>query len=223
MHDEENAELSTYLHTLAPEEWEQPSLCEGWRVRDVVGHILYGNELNLLTLPAKLARYGFSSDRSGKALLDRPSGGPARATSSLGTSTSATRGRGTCKVFPARLTLLDRLAHHQDIRRALGHPRTVPEPRLLAVLEPTPKLGSVFGARKRCAGLALTATDVAWSWVRARRSPGPAKRSSWPCWAVATPSPTSPATVWRPSPLGFPDAAQAAQAGRRVASSTALS
>ena len=33
--------------------------------RDVVGHILYGNELKLWTLPWKLARFGFSSDRSG--------------------------------------------------------------------------------------------------------------------------------------------------------------
>ena len=41
-------------------------MCEWWRVRDVVRHILYGNELNLLTLPFTLARYGFSSDRSGK-------------------------------------------------------------------------------------------------------------------------------------------------------------
>jgi hypothetical protein len=59
MHDEENEEFSAFLHTLAPEDWERPSLCEGWRVRDVVGHILYGNELKLWTLPFRLARYGF--------------------------------------------------------------------------------------------------------------------------------------------------------------------
>ena len=68
LHDEENADLSAYLHTLAAEDWERPSLCEGWRVRDVVGHILDGNELQLRTLPVRLARYGFSSNRSGRAL-----------------------------------------------------------------------------------------------------------------------------------------------------------
>ena len=67
LHDEENAEFSAYLHTLDDAQWERPSLCEGWRVRDVVGHILYGNEMHLSTLPLRLARYGFSSDRSGKA------------------------------------------------------------------------------------------------------------------------------------------------------------
>ena len=67
LHDEENADFSALLHDLRAEEWERASLCEGWRVRDVVGHILYGNNQNLLTLPLRLARYGFSSDRSGKA------------------------------------------------------------------------------------------------------------------------------------------------------------
>ena len=65
LHDDENADFSAYLHSLEPDDWERPSLCAGWRVRDVVGHILYGNELALWTLPAKLARFGFSSDRSG--------------------------------------------------------------------------------------------------------------------------------------------------------------
>ena len=66
LHDEENIDFSAFLHTLAPEDWEKPSLCAGWRVRDVVGHILYGQELALWTLPWKLGRFGFSSDRSGR-------------------------------------------------------------------------------------------------------------------------------------------------------------
>jgi len=66
LHDEENVDLSALLHDLEPSEWEQPSLCDGWRVRDVVGHILDGTELNLWTLPFRLARFGFSSDRSGR-------------------------------------------------------------------------------------------------------------------------------------------------------------
>ncbi len=66
LHDRENEEFSALLHDLEPEEWEQPSLCDGWKVRDVVGHILYGNEVRLWTLPFRLARFGFSSDRSGR-------------------------------------------------------------------------------------------------------------------------------------------------------------
>jgi hypothetical protein len=41
LHDAENVEFGDYLATLTADEWEKPSLCTGWRVRDVVGHILY--------------------------------------------------------------------------------------------------------------------------------------------------------------------------------------
>ena len=54
LHDEENADFSSYLHTLTPDDWKKPSLCEGWRVRDVVGHVLDGNELAVAQLVAEL-------------------------------------------------------------------------------------------------------------------------------------------------------------------------
>ena len=163
LHDEEDADLSAYLHSLDEADWERPSLCEGWRVRDVVGHILYGNEQNLLTLPFRLAKHGFSSDRSGKAYsIARAEGrSPAELVAAFD---ARDPWAGTCKVFPPKLVLLDRLVHHQDIRRALGHERSIPEERVVAVLDATPRLGSVFGARRRTAGLRFDATDVGWSW-----------------------------------------------------------
>lgn len=163
LHDEENADFSAYLHSLGPSQWDQPSLCEGWRVRDVVGHILYGNELSLLTLPLRLARYGFSSDRSGKHYsIERAEGRtPAQL---LVDFDNRDAWAGTCKVFPPKLVLLDRLVHHQDIRRALGDQRTIPEERLRACLDAAPTLGSVFRAKKRSKGLRFEATDLDWSW-----------------------------------------------------------
>ena len=163
LHDEENADLSAYLHSLDDADWDRPSLCDGWRVRDVVGHLLYGNEQNLLTLPFRLAKFGFSSDRSGKAYsIARAEGrSPAELIAAFD---ARDPWAGTCKVFPPRLVLLDRLVHHQDIRRALGHEREIPEERVLAVLDATPTLGSVFGAKARTKGLRFEATDVDWSW-----------------------------------------------------------
>lgn len=163
LHDAENADFSAYLHTLSPEDWDKLSLCEGWMVRDVVGHILYGNEQNLLTLPFRLAKHGFSSDRSGKAYsIARAEGrSPAELVAAFD---ARDPWAGTCKVFPPKLVLLDRLVHHQDIRRALGHQRQIPEERVVAVLDATPTLGSVFGAKGRTKGLRFVATDVDWSW-----------------------------------------------------------
>jgi uncharacterized protein (TIGR03083 family) len=172
LHDEENLDFSAYLHTLTAEQWEQPSLCEGWMVRDVVGHILYGNELNLALLPWKLARFGFSSDRSGRHYSMQRAAGRTPA-SLLDDFDHRNPWGGTCRVFPPKLVLLDRLVHHQDIRRALGQPRHIPDERVVAVLETTPRLGSVFGAKARARGLSFRATDVEWSWGTGPEVTGP--------------------------------------------------
>jgi uncharacterized protein (TIGR03083 family) len=175
LHEDDDADMADYLAGLSEPEWDAPSLCEGWRVRDVVGHILDGNELRLSTLPFRLARFGFSSDRSGAHHSRLRAEGRTPA-SLLHDFLTRDRWAGTCRVFPPRLVLLDRLVHHQDVRRPLGHERTVPEERLLACLAAAPTLGSVFGAKKRTKGLRFEATDVDWSWGDgpAVRGPGEA-------------------------------------------------
>jgi uncharacterized protein (TIGR03083 family) len=163
LHDEENDDFSSFLHTLAPEDWEKPSLCDGWRVRDVIGHILYGQELKLWTLPWKLARFGFSSDRSGKHYSIRR--GEGRTPDELlHDFDNRNPWAGTSKVFPDRLNLMDRLVHHQDIRRALDRPREVPAERTAPLLPYLPNLGQVFRSKQRMRGLRFEATDVDWAY-----------------------------------------------------------
>lgn len=163
LHDEENTDFSAFLHTLAPEEWEHPTLCDGWRVRDVVGHILYGQELKLWTLPWKLGRFGFSSDRSGKHYSIARAEGRAPE-ELLHDFDHRNAWAGTSRVFPAHLNLMDRLVHHQDIRRALGRPREVPTERTSPLLPYLPKLGQVFRSKQRMRGLRFEATDTDWAW-----------------------------------------------------------
>ena len=163
LHDDENRDFSAFMHTLSPEDWEQPSLCAGWRVRDVVGHILYGQELKLWTLPWKLARFGFSSDRSGQHYsIERAEG--RRPDDLLYDFDHRDPWAGTSRVFPPYLNLMDRLVHHQDIRRALDRPRTVPTERTAPLLPRLPKLGQVFRSKGRMRGLRFTATDTEWTW-----------------------------------------------------------
>ncbi|MGI8661841.1 MAG: maleylpyruvate isomerase family mycothiol-dependent enzyme [Acidimicrobiales bacterium] len=163
LHDEENADLSALLHSLAPADWERPSLCDGWRVRDVVGHILYGNGLELWTLPWKLGRFGFNSDRSGKHYSIKRAEGLTSA-QLVADFDERNPWKGTSSVFPARLNLMDRLVHHQDIRRALERPRDVPIERTAPLLPYLPKLGQVFRSKQRMRGLRFEATDTEWSW-----------------------------------------------------------
>jgi uncharacterized protein (TIGR03083 family) len=176
LHDEENDDFSAFLHTLSPADWERPSLCEGWRVRDVVGHILYGQELKLWTLPWKLARFGFSSDRSGRHYsIQRAEGRPPEEL--LDAFDDRDPWAGTSRVFPPHMNLLDRLVHHQDIRRALERPRDVPIERTAPLLPFLPKLGTVFRSKQRMRGLRVETTDAGWTWgdVRAPLVRGPAE------------------------------------------------
>ena len=46
--------LAPYLATLTPEQWDAPTLCEGWRVRDVVAHLTYSWSNTVLGVPTWL-------------------------------------------------------------------------------------------------------------------------------------------------------------------------
>ena len=45
MIDDERAQLVELGESLTPEQWDAPSLCDAWRVRDVMGHLVGGAEI----------------------------------------------------------------------------------------------------------------------------------------------------------------------------------
>ncbi|GAA5123897.1 maleylpyruvate isomerase family mycothiol-dependent enzyme [Pseudonocardia adelaidensis] len=59
----ERARLLALLERLTPEQWGSPSLCAGWRVREVVAHMTMPFRTTPLRLVAGLARARFSFDR----------------------------------------------------------------------------------------------------------------------------------------------------------------
>lgn len=150
----ERAELVAFLRTLTPAEWETPSLCTGWRIRDVVAHLAldtlspatYFRGVVTHPSPSRANEYfvrGFRDVPPGN-LVDRLE--KSAATSWL------TR-------FAPRLTLADHVVHHQDIRRPLGRPRTIDPDRLRRVLShPDP----FAFPRRFTRGLRFVATDVEW-------------------------------------------------------------
>lgn len=70
--------------------------------------------------------------------------------------------RGLTAGFGGMIALVDGTVHHQDIRRALGQPRTIPAERLTRVLQLVPG-NPRLGAGRRIRGLGLRATDVDWT------------------------------------------------------------
>jgi uncharacterized protein (TIGR03083 family) len=155
----ERRDLADHLATLGDDEWEQPSLCSGWSVRDVAAHVPSYDELGWPATLALYARSGFSLDRSNAALVERGR--------RLGTDELVARlrahadPRGVTAMFGSAIALTDGVIHHQDIRRALGHPRTVPPERLLAALRFLPR-ARVLPAPENLRGLRVVATDLDW-------------------------------------------------------------
>jgi uncharacterized protein (TIGR03083 family) len=67
------------------------------------------------------------------------------------------------------------LIHGQDICRPLGIRRVLPEGHLVPVADFVKNDVHIFGAKKRIAGLTLTATDMDWSHGSGPEVTGPAE------------------------------------------------
>jgi len=163
---DERTDLVALLRTLGPDEWLAPSLCTGWRVRDVVAHLLYDTS----PLPKYLvdaAKAGFSAHRMNAQAIERADGTD---TAELADALEGSIGGGIFATLAPSLALADALIHHQDIRRPLNRPRAIPTERLLRVLDHPDRFAS---PRSRTRGLRFSATDVSWS-----RGEGPEVRGT---------------------------------------------
>jgi uncharacterized protein (TIGR03083 family) len=162
---QELAAISGLLHDLSPEDWDQPSLCQGWRVRDVIGHMCIGYTTPMPAMIAKVASRRFDIARASleESIAFASSHSPDQILAVFDSIHHQNLRKGISKVIKPAEGLVDHLVHHQDIRRPLGRPRPMPEERLRAALDVIPNLGGLVGAKKRVTGLRLVATDVQWS------------------------------------------------------------
>ena len=115
------AALVATLKELPGERWDEPSLCEGWMVRDVVGHLLHLFDLNRKPLRAAgLVRAGMRVNRYLDTEARRRA---ARCTPSelLNRLGRATFERTIVwKLYPwPEYVLVELVVHAQDIRRPL--------------------------------------------------------------------------------------------------------
>ncbi|OLR93476.1 maleylpyruvate isomerase family mycothiol-dependent enzyme [Actinokineospora bangkokensis] len=153
----ERAELVDFLATLTPEEWEAPTLCARWRVRDVVAHVFDYDSLGVGGTVRRLVKGGVAGNQAG--VDEARARTPAEL---LAVARERVSPHGLPAAFGARIALTDGLVHHQDIRRPLGRPREIPPERLVAVLG-FARIAPPIGAAKRVRGLRLRATDVDWA------------------------------------------------------------
>lgn len=160
----EQDELRQLLASLATEAWDRPTLCGGWKVRDVVAHLISMNEAALLGfLQATVSIDWFNSTEVARRASLTPGDLLEAFEKVMGL-------RGLGRVVPPSAMLVEVLAHSQDIRRPLGLEREIDAERLLVLLPRAVSLASYVpgfgftGGRRRAGGLSLRTTDLGWSW-----------------------------------------------------------
>jgi uncharacterized protein (TIGR03083 family) len=157
----ERRDLAAILAGLPPEAWDAPTLCRGWRVREVVAHI---------TMPFRYRppRFAFEMARSRgnfNRMADRCARRDGAAAPEELTAALRDNERHPWKPpgggFEGALT--HDVIHGLDITVALGLGRRVPEERLRTVLAAVtgPKSQKFFGTD--LAGIVLHAEDLDWS------------------------------------------------------------
>lgn len=149
----ERAELTTLLRDLSDAEWDAPTLCTGWRVRDLIGHLRY-DVIPLSEYAGIAVRHRFSIDGVNNAMAAEG----ARRTPVELLAEFESAPRTVSRLWP-RLALADLLIHQQDIRRPLGRRREIPTDRVRAVLDRPDPFARPWRLTK---GLQFVATDFDW-------------------------------------------------------------
>lgn len=169
---DERTDIAEFLATLSPQQWEARTLCVGWRVRDVVAHMLSYDELDGRGLVGRFAKGRFLLDRvNAVGLAEYNTRGPEELLALLKDHLEP---RGLPAAFGGMVALVDGLIHHQDIRRPLGMARNIPAERLLPTLRCALIAPPIRGFW-RVRGLRLVATDLDWSAGSGSQVQGPAE------------------------------------------------
>jgi len=163
-------ELAAQAQELTAAQWDAPSLCAGWRVRDVVAHLILPVGFSPWDGLGSLVRAGFRLEHV--IYRDAVQRGSAPAAELLASYRAGIPRR---SVPPGRKpanVLADLVIHLQDIRRPLGLPWSY-DPELLDQVAGTVHPDKGLGVPGRVAGLSLRATDSRWAAGQGAEVSGP--------------------------------------------------
>lgn len=157
----ERAALADLLGTLTPEEWEHPTLCPGWSVRDVAAHVISSPQVGPGDLLCMLWRGRGNVDRA--LFLDARRRGRRPVEQILADYRRLDGSRRHPVITSSREPLVDVLVHTQDIALPLGRRHPMPPEAARAAAERVWSMPFPFRARHRLRGLHLVAEDTGWS------------------------------------------------------------
>lgn len=160
IHEQRRA-LAAHLATLDADQWEQPSLCSGWTVRDVAAHVISTPQIGLgetLRLAPSLLR-GYNQ----AIFRDVKRRGLATPDAILADYERFDGSRHRVPLTTVVDPLIDVLVHTQDILRPLGVEHHMP-PDAAAVAADRARLAApLFGTARLVRTHRLVATDTDWA------------------------------------------------------------
>ena len=172
--DGERRALADRVAALPDSAWDAPSLCDAWRVREVVAHLTLAHTgPGRAAVEAVRARGSFDRMIRDSALRRAATPRSELVAALRAMVGSRRRAPGISPLEP----LLDVLVHGQDIALPLGLERSMPLDAATTAATrvwtaPWP-VSQAFSARRRLRGLQLVADDVDWSVGDGTRVEGP--------------------------------------------------
>jgi uncharacterized protein (TIGR03083 family) len=157
----ERRELAGVLAGLAARSWDTPTLCAGWRVREVVAHMTMPFRYSTARFVAEVLKSGGKFNRMADRCARRDA---AAATDDL---VAALRDNATYPWKPPgggfEGALTHDVIHGLDFTVPLGSARRVPEERLRIVLQTITKPSTLKHFGVDLTGIELQADDIDWS------------------------------------------------------------
>ena len=147
------------LETLSPDQWNDSTLCEGWRVREVVAHLTYSRSNTLLGLPTWL-RHRKDIDRAFTVFAKQC------AQADDGVLLRRYRRAAETAYKPPKVTReilwCDNVIHGLDIRRPMGLRYPGDKRSLARAAERLTMMTWPSRTACRSEGLRFVATDIEW-------------------------------------------------------------
>ncbi len=168
------AERSTFLETLKDldaVDWDAPSLCEGWRVRDVASHV---HLAVTLTVPTALLGLIKARGDINRFMADHVPEVGRRPIPQILAAVELCAG--TSKIPPTTKRVevaMDTFVHHHDIALPLGREVPSDPARLRWMADGMVGAGKPSLSGPRVAGLRLIATDIDWHYGTGPEVTGP--------------------------------------------------
>ncbi|MEU5402209.1 maleylpyruvate isomerase family mycothiol-dependent enzyme [Streptomyces sp. NPDC005963] len=154
----ERAALIDDLSNLDDEQWEEPSLCDGWTVHDVVAHLVDSARTTRLGFVTGLARARFDFDRQNARGVQRERGASPRETLERLRQVAS---RKSSPPAPLDSRLVEEVVHGEDIRRPLGIAHAYAQEAVVRSLHLQTRTPASFGgAKELVTRVRLTAVDV---------------------------------------------------------------